>query len=352
MVHYIRFLKSPRFDVAAKSPHHVPLSALITVTTDLGDAFYPGELFVYTIIVTRLGKVRLGSTFWKRGMRCLKIETEVPLEYLTSWAGLMFTCSHTLDIDSLQLGQVPYIISAWTEPFQGPQDLIADVVVRRFTLLEGKILDIEEENGESIACHIWDAAIGLTTWLLNNREMVMQKDDKQCNVLELGTGCGLVGLVLGSLCENSRLILTDIDDGSLKLAAENAQKSRETFNSVWDCRPLDWKEPHKFKFDGNLTFIVASDCTYNSDSIPHLVRTISDLVRRSTELHKDSPCPRVIVSTKRRHPSEAVFFNLMSEARFEQKEHTTISMPDQYRESVLHDIEVVDVYVFERRTIQ
>lgn len=175
-----------------------------------------------------------------------------------------------------------------------------------------------------------------------------QKDDKQCTILELGTGCGLVGLVLGSLCENSRLILTDVDDGSLKLAADNARKSRGIFNSVWECRSLDWKEPNKFNFDGSLAFIVASDCTYNSDSIPHLVRTISDLVQRSTELHKSSPSPQIIVSTKKRHPSEAIFFELMNKSGFEQKEHTTVSMPDQYRESVVQDVEMVDVCVFER----
>lgn len=155
MVHYIRFLKSPRFDVAAKGPNHVPLSALLTVTTDLGDAFYPGELLIYTAISTRLGRIRLGSASWKRGMRCLKMQTEVPLEYLTSWAGLMFSCSDVLEIDSLQPGKIPYIISAWTESFQGPQDPIADLVIRRFSLFEGKSLEIREENGESIGCHIW-----------------------------------------------------------------------------------------------------------------------------------------------------------------------------------------------------
>ncbi|KAL9028863.1 MAG: hypothetical protein Q9196_002830 [Gyalolechia fulgens] len=241
MVHYIRFLKSPRFVLAARSPKQVPVSALITITTDLGDAFYPGDLSVYTAIATRFGKISLGLTFWKSGMRCLKIETKVPLEYLTSWARLVFTCSESLEADSLQLGKVPYIVSAWTEEFRGPQDPIADAVVRRFTLLEGKVLEICEENGESIARHI--------------------------------------------------------------------------------C-------------------------------IPHLAQTISELAQRSMELHQEALSPQVIVSTKKRHPSEAIFFDLMSKAGFEQKEHTTVSMHDQYRESIGQDVEVVDVYVFERARVQ
>ncbi|KAL8937166.1 MAG: hypothetical protein Q9216_004564 [Gyalolechia sp. 2 TL-2023] len=178
--------------------------------------------------------------------------------------------------------------------------------------------------------------------------MVTQHDDKQCTILELGTGCGLVGLVLGSLIQNSRLILTDVNERSLKLATENAKRSREVFNCVWECRFLDWKEPDKFTFDGHLTFIVASDCTYNPDSIPHLAHTISDLAQRSADLHKEAPSPQVIVSTKNRHPSEAIFFELMSKAGFKQKEHMTVPMHDQYREFVGEELELVEVYVFER----
>lgn len=88
-------------------------------------------------------------------MRCLKTETKVPSEYLESRARLFFTCNDSVETDSLQHGKVPYFVSAWTEEFTGPQDPIADVVVRRFTLLNGQVLDICEDNGESIARHIW-----------------------------------------------------------------------------------------------------------------------------------------------------------------------------------------------------
>lgn len=178
---------------------------------------------------------------------------------------------------------------------------------------------------------------------------VWQAGEKQHKILELGTGCGMVGLVLGSMSQNSRLILTDEDDDSLALATENAQKSREVFNSVWECRSLDWREPHRFSLDGNLGLIVASDCTYNSGSIPCLVQTISDLVQQSNEMHKESPTPRIIVSTKRRHPSEAMFVELMEKSGFDQLEHATIPMHDRHRESMGMELEVVDVYIYERR---
>lgn len=155
MVHYIRFLKLPLYNQAVNLPKRALLSALITITTDLGDAFYPGELSVFIGIVNRISKIKLGLFSWKSGMRCLKIELKVPLEYLTSRARLLFTCSDTLEADPLHLGRVPNVVSAWTEEFTGPKDPLVDAVVRRFALPKGKVLEVCENNGESIARHIW-----------------------------------------------------------------------------------------------------------------------------------------------------------------------------------------------------
>ena len=155
MAYYIRFLKVPKFDGTAMLPDRALFRALITITTDLGDAFYPGNLSVCTSIYTSVGKISLGLTSWRPGTRCLEIKTQVPIEYLRSPARLLFTCGESQETDSLHVGKVPYVISAWTEVFSGPQYDIANVVIRRLHLQEGKVLDICEDVGESIACHIW-----------------------------------------------------------------------------------------------------------------------------------------------------------------------------------------------------
>lgn len=160
---------------------------------------------------------------------------------------------------------------------------------------------------------------------------------------------GLVLALLGSRSHDCRLILTDLDEDSLRLARHNAQKSRQVFNSVCECRTLDWKEPHNFTIDEDLGLIVASECIYNADSIPDLVTTMSDLVRRCRrDSSKGSPGPRVLISTKRRHSSEEMFFDLMSNAGFKQLEHTAIPMCDGYRESTGQDPETVDIHMFEQ----
>lgn len=121
-------------------------------------------------------------------------------------------------------------------------------------------------------------------------------------------------------------------------------------DSIREWRPLDWEDPQSFTLDGSLDFIVASDCIYNSDSIPHLVRTITELERRATELRDRVPGPKVVISTKVRHSSESIFFTLLKDHGFEQEKHTSIEMPDKYRQSTGQGLETVDVYIFKRNT--
>lgn len=162
----------------------------------------------------------------------------------------------------------------------------------------------------------------------------------------------MIGLVLASMSQsqNCRLVLTDVDDDSLRLAKCNASKSREGFNSAWETRILDWEEPQNFTLDQKLELVVASDCIYNADHIPDLVRTISDLVKQSQELGRESAGPKILISTKRRHSSEKVFFRLMSKAGFKQTAHETVSMCDGYRESIGQEVEIVHIHIFEKHS--
>ncbi|KAI4253191.1 MAG: hypothetical protein LQ352_003842 [Teloschistes flavicans] len=352
MVHYIRFLKPPRLIANAKLPTRTSLTALITITTDLGDAFYPGDVDVHVALAEQDNVTSLGTVCWKSGMRCLRVEIQVALHTSTYPARFLFTCCESLRMDSLQLGQLPDIVSAWTEDFHADDDLKldADLIIRSFRLPNGQVLKICEENGESIARHIWDAGIGLAAWLIDYLPDLHPLGSKALSVLELGTGCGIVGLVFGSIVPHSWAVLTDLDDDALRFAGINAQRCPRALDSTREWRPLDWKDPQSFTLDRTLDFIVASDCTYNSDSIPHLVHTINELEQRVTELGDGVPGPKVLISTKVRHPSESMFFTLLKDHGFEKEEYTSIAMPDKYRQSTGQDLETVDVYIFKRNT--
>ncbi|KAL9578477.1 MAG: hypothetical protein Q9203_007081 [Teloschistes exilis] len=263
MVHYIRFLKPPRLSVNPKLSWRPSLTTLITITTDLGDVFYPGDAEVHVALAEADNVTSVGTVCWKSGMRCLRIEIQVALHAVKYPAGFFFTSCGSLHMDSLQLGQLPDIVSAWTEDFHAEDD---------------------------------------------------------------------------------------IDDDALKFAGINALKCPRAQDSIRELRPLDWKDPQSFTLDGTLDFIVASDCIYNSDSIPPLVYTIIELERRVMKLRKGAPGPKVMISTKVRHWSESMFFKLLEEYGFEQEEHTSIPMPDQYRQSTGEELETVDVYIFKRNT--
>ncbi|KAL8773168.1 MAG: hypothetical protein Q9209_001844 [Squamulea sp. 1 TL-2023] len=292
----------------------------------------------------------IGTALWKSGMRVLKIEVKVPLDFpRRRGVRLCFTCYESLEIDPLRIECLPNIVSAWTGEFSHQDELDTNLTFRCFQVPGGQVLEVCEENGESMARHIWDGGVVLAAWVMNSMEFAQLPEKVLLNVLELGSGCGTAGLAFGMRL-NCHLILTDVDEDALRYAEKNARKSRNTSNRVWESRALDWSELDPLKLDRPLDFVVASECIYNPDSIPDLVRTISYLVRQSSGLDAARPQPKIIVSTKVRHSSEAAFFGLMEESGFDQKKHVSIPIQDQYRESIGQNLEVVHIYTFEKHT--
>lgn len=155
MVHYIRFLQPPQVTPLSNDISHVLLSTLLTITTDLGDAFYPGATSVHCAIFDGTTIKALGVARWQPGMRVLKIQDKVPLSFLRLQARFVFSCNPSFEIDLLQIERLADIISAWTEWFSRWDAMNTDMTVRRFQVPDGRVLDICEENGDSMARHIW-----------------------------------------------------------------------------------------------------------------------------------------------------------------------------------------------------
>lgn len=155
MVYYIRFLKPPRVSRLHVDRDDALVSTMITITTDLGDAFYPGNLCIHTAIDYEGVMTSLALSKWEPGMRVLKIEARTLVNNPRSRSKFFFTANKSLGIDSLQLDRIPDIVSAWTEEFSQWDDLDTNVTLRRFQLPCSQVLEICEENGESMARHIW-----------------------------------------------------------------------------------------------------------------------------------------------------------------------------------------------------
>ena len=158
MVHYIRFLKAPK--VQGINPRQSNVKCLITITTDLGDDFYQGDIMLYANLVwsgkEQVQKRSLRKRFkWRPGLRSLWILYEsIPSEICRS-AHLQVTSSET-HTDGFDSEVYPDILSAWSEDFGIDHSTEASRrVERRLKLRPGNILSIFEDPGESIARHIW-----------------------------------------------------------------------------------------------------------------------------------------------------------------------------------------------------
>ena len=88
------------------------------------------------------------------------------------------------------------------------------------------------------------------------------------HILELGTGCGMVGITLAQLFPNAKVILTD-----LLLAQDIVQRNISQVSKLQDSSlefvELDWNVNLASQLPPTsdlIDLVIATDCTYNSDS--------------------------------------------------------------------------------------
>lgn len=307
---------------------------------------------------------------------------------------------HAADIPSDAEGRVLGVSAPFPRPGREP----CYTATREFGLHAGELLRIHEELGESMARHIWDSGvvtIGIvadmcrageeTQW----RKMPVLRNvlrsvtpDAPVNAIELGCGVGILGIGFAAALQISNLdkprnetsagddVLQQTDDlgseksdrpdlGTVLLtdlpdAEELTRKNIEAYledkrtarhqNLSLDFESLDWEDGK----DGVLgpraretgwDLIIISDCTYNTDTLSALVRTLSALHRSSKAVGK--PGPRVMLSTKCRHSSENAFFDMMDSDGWDVLESASQPLP------VLgSDDQTVEVYLFEKKGLE
>ena len=174
-------------------------------------------------------------------------------------------------------------------------------------------------------------------------KLIQRTTPRGLRILELGSGCGIVGLQISDVCSTSDVLLTDLPQ-AMDILNYNVEHAKlESSRALPTTAVLDWDHPLPpvvAKQQSDL--VIMSDCTYNPDSIPGLVKTL----RSVAEI---SPNVLTVVSLKRRHDSEAMFFDLMATADFVESGYTAIPLSDQYRRETRQDLEVVEVYEYRRR---
>ena len=161
-------------------------------------------------------------------------------------------------------------------------------------------------------------------------------------VLELGSGCGIVGIAFTQLFPRCNVFLKDLPE-AMEILDINIHQAMPALDAKLTRSILDWNAelPTMFK-KTMLDLILVSDCTYNADSIPNLVRTLSALAAVS-------PNVLVLISLKKRHSSEAVLFDLLNAAGFREVYDTSMPLPDIGRIATGDSLENIEIYGYQNR---
>ncbi|KAL5513207.1 hypothetical protein ACEPAH_3605 [Sanghuangporus vaninii] len=194
-------------------------------------------------------------------------------------------------------------------------------------------LRVTEHLSYDLDKKVWDSGVGLSHWLVATMLEASRIDSdeladgipsivkglmrtKGATILELGTGTGLVSIVLATLLNHcperpqSKIIATDLPSAMEILEANLSDNAVHwdiaNSSSSIQAKPavLDWDEEVEEKqlpteiLEGGVDFIIMADVTYNTASFPSLILTLSRLSTRAGRT------PSVLLAYKERDPDE------------------------------------------------
>lgn len=155
MVYYVRFLKLPKADKLGNS---TVVTAVITVTTDLGESFFNGDITLVASLHPEGSESVLvqKNLRWRGQNRVLDVELRMRSEDVEFPVRLHVGAKGCGALDDIHLAQLPEVVSIWSGIFDPSGSSYATHnVQRRFAFSRGAPLLIWEESQESIARHIW-----------------------------------------------------------------------------------------------------------------------------------------------------------------------------------------------------
>lgn len=128
----------------------------------------------------------------------------------------------------------------------------------------------EADRGTGLT--IWDGSIVLAKYFESNPHLVIG-----CNILEVGSGTGIVGIVAG-LLGAKKVILTDLPYAldNLNVNIHNNRPENVDSFEVY-AKKLDWFDPHSYPADEQWDIIVGADVVWVEDLIIPLVNTLTTL---------------------------------------------------------------------------
>jgi predicted nicotinamide N-methyase len=159
-----------------------------------------------------------------------------------------------------------------------------------------------DQNYQGLGCTVWDGSIALAKMFENDLETI--ENLKRSNILELGAGCGLVGLTLLHLGAKF-VLLTDMEV-CLPTLNENVFKNTQTsMRDRVQVMPYVWGEVTTVltKRQGKFDIIVAAEVLYDEVNSRLLAQSAVQLLAKNGVM---------FVSMGRNRNGEATFVDVMN----------------------------------------
>jgi 2-polyprenyl-3-methyl-5-hydroxy-6-metoxy-1,4-benzoquinol methylase len=182
------------------------------------------------------------------------------------------------------------------------------VTVREVPLDEGASLRIRVDWDVGIGGDLWTTGLDLLQHMVKNARSY-SKLMRGKNVLELGSGSGLVGLAAAYLCSPASVHITDCKS-HVEICQQNADENRH-LTGACDVRvfELDWTDPESAKKRGlhpSYDVILATDVVYFAELYEPFIKAL--------DMCAGPGCLGLIGVT--RSDTEPAFFDALSEAGF------------------------------------
>ncbi|KAI5464879.1 putative methyltransferase-domain-containing protein [Mariannaea sp. PMI_226] len=407
-MHYIRFLRPPR--LAPGPGNRLQIQLLFTITTDLGDSFLRPDKPFDLQITASAANIEGSSTwllsdpgrlYWEPGMRVSKPLVDLPIafERAIDMGAQIQICVRAAEpaqtADGVarilamaserpryrqEASRMGGVMPAWVS-LSASND-VTDVSMRRLQLRDSPAgyvyVEVEEEIGESIARHVWDAGVVALCAIAgidalpdhqSSQQPCMQalkgifNSQKLINILELGCGVGILGVGLGAVFPRiatgeCNILMTDLPEAE-KRARSNINRIRPVISETGESQVkilyenLDWEDGRQGQF-GELAqsrpwdLVMLSDCTYNVDMLPALVETLSAIHLANLKcVPVGEPfTTKVFLATKPRHASESALFELMESEGWETLHRQVLPLPVLGAEP-----QSVEFYLFDKSSL-
>jgi len=204
------------------------------------------------------------------------------------------------------------------ERSQNPFVDTSDEACHYFETHSGNRIVIEQNVQPGCGGRVWQAAYVMTSYLnyldlhkdillemFSSQEMEVFSVDESVvkNIIELGSGTGVVGLFAQALFLDSKVFITDLDE-----ICPVMQRNVNLNNSNAIVAPLRWGSNsvpsilNECRISGERELILISDCVY-------LEACFNPLLDCLFELMKENPRCVCLMSYKRRRRAEKRFFN-------------------------------------------